>query len=400
MDRVRFITISRWWRGPWGLKKSVEAVAVGVVLVGALSIFLGLGTQDKSSSACQFPAIYNFGDSNSDTGGLSATFFRLPSPYGNTFFGKPVGRISDGRLIIDFIAHKLGLPFLSAYLDSLGSNFHHGASFATGGSTIQPLDGRMFEARYSPISLNLQLSQFVQFKARVNEVFTEDKRTSFPRPSDFSKALYTLDIGQNDLHAGLRFKTMDEVLASISNITEQLALTIEQLYQEGARVFWIHNTGPLGCLPSTLAYKLPKPGDLDQNGCWKPHNEVAEEFNRQLKDRVFKLRAQLSEAVITYVDLYTARYTLISEAEKHGFTSPLAQCCGSYGDSVVHCGIKTIVDGTEVEALCSNPSKYISWDGLHYSDAANQWLADRIMDGAFSDPPVSITEACHKPPHF
>ncbi|KAL6294446.1 hypothetical protein ACE6H2_002588 [Prunus campanulata] len=45
MDRVRFITItvSRWWwRGPWGLKKSVEAVAVGVVLVGALSIFLGL----------------------------------------------------------------------------------------------------------------------------------------------------------------------------------------------------------------------------------------------------------------------------------------------------------------------------------------------------------------------
>lgn len=83
-----------------------------------------------------------------------------------------------------------------------------------------------------------------------------------------------------------------------------------------------------------------------------------------------------------------------------GFTSPLAQCCGSYGDSVVHCGIKTIVNGTEVEALCSNPSKYISWDGVHYSDAANQWLADRIMDGAFSDPPVSITEACHKPPHF
>lgn len=100
-------------------------------------------------------------------------------------------------------------------------------------------------------------------------------------------------------------------------------VVLQQLYQEGARVFWIHNTGPLGCLPSTLAYKLPKPGDLDQNGCWKPHNEVAEEFNRQLKDRVFKLRAQLSEAVLTYVDLYTARYTLISEAEKHGKFLPV-----------------------------------------------------------------------------
>jgi hypothetical protein len=89
-----------WLRGPWGLKKSVEAVAVGVVLV---SVFLGLRPQKIQSSGCHFPAIYNFGDSNSDTGALSAVFYRVPSPSGNTFFGKPSGRLSDGRLIIDFI---------------------------------------------------------------------------------------------------------------------------------------------------------------------------------------------------------------------------------------------------------------------------------------------------------
>lgn len=87
--------------------------------------------------------------------------------------------------------------------------------------------------------------------------------------------------------------------------------------------------------------------------------------------------------------------------EISGFSSPLVQCCGSYGDHhVVHCGMKAIVNGTEVEALCSNPSKYISWDGVHYSDAANEWIANQIMDGSFSDPPVSITEACHSPPQF
>lgn len=102
MDRASFGSINRWWRGPWGVKESVEAVAVGVVLVGA-SIFLGLAPQNTSSNGCQFPAMFNFGDSNSDTGGLSATFFRLPAPYGNTFFGKPSGRFSDGRLMIDFI---------------------------------------------------------------------------------------------------------------------------------------------------------------------------------------------------------------------------------------------------------------------------------------------------------
>ncbi|KAM5567890.1 GDSL esterase/lipase [Rosa sericea] len=393
-------------RGHWGLKRSVEAVAVGVVLVGVLSVFLGLRPQKIQSSSCYFPAIYNFGDSNSDTGALSAVFYRLPSPYGNTFFGKPSGRFSDGRLMIDFIAQKLGLPFLSAYLDSVGANFRHGANFATGGSTILPIDGKLFEGRFSPISLDIQFSQFAQLKARVNEVLSQDKSSyvsaSIPRPEDFSKALYTLDMGQNDIHAGLRFKTVNQVLESISDMTAQLALTIEQLYQQGGRIFWIHNTGPLGCLPLCLAHNQPEPGDLDQNGCLKSYNEVAQEFNRQLKERVLNLRVKLSDAVLTYVDLYTAKYTLISETEKHGFSDALAQCCGRQGDSPVHCGMNTTaVNGTEVfGGSCSNPSKYISWDSVHYSDAANEWVAKRVIDGSFSDPPISITEACRKPPHL
>lgn len=50
---------------------------------------------------------------------------------------------------------------------------------------------------------------------------------TIPRPEDFSKALYTIDIGQNDIHAGLIWKTVDQVPASISNMTYQLAWTIE-----------------------------------------------------------------------------------------------------------------------------------------------------------------------------
>jgi len=51
---------------------------------------------------CSFPAIFNFGDSNSDTGGLSAAFGQAPPPNGITFFHTPAGRFSDGRLIVDF----------------------------------------------------------------------------------------------------------------------------------------------------------------------------------------------------------------------------------------------------------------------------------------------------------
>lgn len=56
-----------------------------------------------SKSSCHFPAIFNFGDSNSDTGGLSAAFGQAPYPNGETYFHTPSGRFSDGRLIVDFI---------------------------------------------------------------------------------------------------------------------------------------------------------------------------------------------------------------------------------------------------------------------------------------------------------
>lgn len=91
------------------------------------------------------------------------------------------------------------------------------------------------------------------------------------------------------------------------------------MYEKGARAFWIHNTGPIGCLPVATFYILnPQPGFLDQFGCIKGQNDMAVEFNRQLKDRVNKLRAELPLAALTYVDVYTAKYGLISNTKNQG----------------------------------------------------------------------------------
>lgn len=66
--------------------------------------FLSVRAEENySSQHCDFPAIFNFGDSNSDTGCMAAAFYPEVLPYGETFFHEPVGRASDGRLIIDFI---------------------------------------------------------------------------------------------------------------------------------------------------------------------------------------------------------------------------------------------------------------------------------------------------------
>uniref|UniRef100_M8CKT8 GDSL esterase/lipase n=1 Tax=Aegilops tauschii TaxID=37682 RepID=M8CKT8_AEGTA len=49
--------------------------------------------------------VFNFGDSNSDTGGVAAIMgIRIAAPEGRAFFHHPTGRLSDGRVVLDFIS--------------------------------------------------------------------------------------------------------------------------------------------------------------------------------------------------------------------------------------------------------------------------------------------------------
>lgn len=65
-----------------------------------------------------------------------------------------------------YAAQGLGLPYLSAFLDSVGSNFSHGANFATAGSTIRPQNTTLRQGGFSPISLDVQFTQFSDFHRR------------------------------------------------------------------------------------------------------------------------------------------------------------------------------------------------------------------------------------------
>ncbi|THG18209.1 hypothetical protein TEA_017153 [Camellia sinensis var. sinensis] len=319
----------------------------------------------KASQSCRFPAIYNFGDSNSDTGGSSSAFEETALPNGMTFFRKPSARLCDGRLIIDFIAENLKLPFLNAYLDSIGTSYRHGANFAVAGSSV------LKDGGYSPFHLDFQVLQFIQFKKRTTALYNQltnngKKQISpcnrnLPLPNDFSKALYTVDIGQNDLSYGLK-NYPGKLQEIIPEIITMFAQAIHKLYKEGARFFWVHNTGPLGCLPFYLDRLPANSGNLlDQTGCVKPTNEIAQEYNRQLKDRVSQLKANLSDATFTYVDVYSAKYALISNAKNLGFDD-----IKKFYD--LQCGKTEIVNGTVL--------------GPKSSSQANPWgsIENLLMD--------------------
>lgn len=68
-----------------------------------------------------------------------------------------------------------------------------------------------------------------------------------------------------------------------------------------------------------LFYKHSVPaGYFDRYGCVNDQNVMAVEFNKHLKERVVKLRTELAEAAITYVDVYAAKYGLISNTKNEG----------------------------------------------------------------------------------
>lgn len=68
-----------------------------------------------------------------------------------------------------FAAQALGLPFLSPYLQSIGSDYKHGVNFATSASTVILPTTSVFVSGISPFSLTIQLNQMKQFKAKVDE---------------------------------------------------------------------------------------------------------------------------------------------------------------------------------------------------------------------------------------
>ena len=98
---------------------------------------------------------------------------------------------------------------------------------------------------------------------------------------------------------------------------------LQGIYEKGGRHFWIHNTGPLGCLPYVLLRTNLTAAEVDSAGCGIPYNKLAQQFNTMLNQTVVRLRGELPLASFTYVDVYSVKYLLISHAQKYGMIPEL-----------------------------------------------------------------------------
>ncbi|ONI04194.1 hypothetical protein PRUPE_6G307900 [Prunus persica] len=363
-----------------GLGWADQSVGLILTLSGAVLLIILSSSVDGQLCSTRPVHIFNFGDSNSDTGGLAAGLgYSVNPPNGRTFFGSSTGRLSDGRLVIDLLCQSLNVSLLSPYLDSLaGSNFSNGANFAVVGSSTIP--------KRVPFSLNIQVMQFIHFKA-----IAAAGSKHWINDEGFRKALYMIDIGQNDLSdsftKGLSYVQVTETIPSV---IEEIKSAVKALYDQGGRNFWIHNTGPLGCLPQKLS--LVEKKDLDPYGCLSSYNAAARSFNEALLDLCKAMRSELKDAVIVYVDIYAIKYDLIANSTKYGFSTPLMACCGN-GGPPYNFNVRGLC-GQPGSHVCDEGSRFVSWDGIHYTEAANTIVASKILSTNYSTPRIPFDFFC------
>ncbi|KAK9094389.1 hypothetical protein Scep_025858 [Stephania cephalantha] len=355
----------------------------------------------RSEAECKLEAIFNFGDSNSDTGGFWAAFPAQSLPYGLTYFKRPSGRASDGRLLLDFLAQALGLPFISPYLRSIGSDFRHGANYATLASTVLLPNTSLFVTGISPFSLAIQINQMRDFKARVSEQGPSER---LPSPDIFKKSLYIFYIGQNDFTSNLATIGISGVKQYLPQVVAQIAESIQELYNIGGRTFFVLNIAPIGCYPAFIVELPHTDSDLDKYGCMISYNKAVKDYNEMLKHMLTKARKTLSDASIIYVDIHSIYLKLVHQPSTHGLRYGTKACCGQGGGDYnfnpkVFCGNSRKVNGSLVTAkACEGPEKYVSWDGIHATEAANKLITRAILNGSYFEPPFPLHKLCDLQP--
>ncbi|XP_051125543.1 GDSL esterase/lipase At1g28570-like [Andrographis paniculata] len=376
------------------------ALAVGLALAHAAVIFslVASSSSDNSLFGC-FDSIVSFGGSLSDTGNdlapelLLGHCFSTNLPYGRTYFHRPTGRFSDGRLVIDFIAQSLGLPLLKPYFPESDKDsaqrrrsFSTGVNFAVSGASVLPYEfyKKMGCLDMSTnVSLGTQMEWFRTFLA------------GLPDGSKYlERSLVILGpIGSNDYsHLLLSGKsTLDQMELLALEIVSHIESTIQELIKLGAVTILVPGNLPDGCKPATLFYyeKSCTPDDYDsQNGCLYWYNEHFRRHNKLLQKELQRIRELHPHVNIVYVDYYNNAMQMYLAPNQFGFgNQTLRSCCGAGGtynyNPDKQCGSSPQV------TCCRDPAEYISWDGVHYTEAANRLLAQGLLQGPYADPPFS-----------
>ncbi|KAL2494732.1 GDSL esterase/lipase [Forsythia ovata] len=289
----------------------------------------------------------------------------------------------------------MGIPFVPPFhggRNLTSRTFREGVNFAVAGSTA--LEDSFFaktgvKIPYANVSLVAQLSWFKELLSTLCQNPTNCKR--------FLETSLVLvgEIGGNDYnHAFFGGKTEEQVGSFIPQVVKAIGLTIQELIKLGATTLVVPGNLPIGCSPYYLTYfqRYEEKYIQDPNtGCLNWLNGFSEHHNNLLQMELDRIRQLHPHATIIYADYYNAAMPIYVSPRKYGFTKgSLTACCGGGGPFNVNL---SMLCGDSASTSCEDPSEYVSWDGLHFTEAAYRWIAKGLLQGPYSSPHL-ITSNC------
>ncbi|KAM5572128.1 GDSL esterase/lipase [Rosa sericea] len=318
------------------------------------------------------PALFVIGDSSVDSGtnnflGTLARADRLP--YGRDFdTHEPTGRFCNGRIPVDYIALRLGLPFVPSFLGQTGrvEDMLHGLNFASAAAGIIFTSG-------SELGQHVSLSQQIQQFTDTYEQFVLSMGQQAAINLISNSVLY-ISIGINDyIHYYLRNESNVQNLYFPWSFNRFLASTVTQeiknLYSINVRKVVVMGLPPIGCAPHYLCEYKVKDGQ-----CVEEINNMVLEFNFIMRYMIEELSEELPYSHIIFCDVFQGSMDMLKNSERYGFKVTTDACCG-LGD------YKGFLMCLSPDMACSNASDHIWWDQFHPTDTVNAILADNVWNG-------------------
>ncbi|KAJ1262068.1 hypothetical protein BS78_09G079000 [Paspalum vaginatum] len=328
------------------------------------------------------PAFFVIGDSTADVGtnNYLGTLARADrEPYGRDFdTHRPTGRFSNGRIPVDYLAERLGLPFVPPYLEQ---NMRTGAA----GVGLANVDGMIQGVNYASAAAGIisssgsDLGMHVSLTQQVQQVEDTYEQLSLALGETaaadlFRRSVFFVSIGSNDfIHYYLRNVSGVQMRYHPWEFNKLLVSTMRQeiknLYSINVRKLILMGLPPVGCAPHFLEEYGSQTGE-----CIDYINNVVIEFNYALRHMSSEFISQHPDSMISYCDTFEGSVDILNNRERYGFVTTTDACCGlgKYG-GLIMCVLP--------QMACSDASSHVWWDEFHPTDAVNRILADNVWSG-------------------
>jgi phospholipase/lecithinase/hemolysin len=308
--------------------------------LAAFAISLGVACTPASAA---YTSIFAFGDSLSDAGNLfSESAGMIPlAPYAD-------GHFSNGPTWVEDLSQMLGLGPMKPFLTS-----NDGTNYAFGGAQTGPTDINPFDPN-SPVHIDLpdQISAF-----------------NLVDPNPVKGALYTLDIGANDIMNALEDKIPPAKLETVMMQAEANTIdSVKALVVLGAQSLLFYEVPNLGLTPRFKGTALQKTA-----------SDLAASFNAAVLNGLAGFKSD-GLKVFT-LDTYDLLGEIEADPSDFGFTNVSDPC---WTGDFTHPN-----SGTLCSTDPSDQNKFLFWDEVHPTAAGHLLAAEFALDALTAVPEVS-----------